>query len=81
MPINEQHLLSLLTDILKNHEAQQYLSVDEQRQIQKLCNQLLKLGVNDDQLIATLQAIEQNEWSSNNNVEQWISVIEQNIIS
>lgn len=77
MPINEQHLLGLLGDILKNHTSQQYLSADEQRQIKQLSNQLLQLGLSDQQLINTLETIQNsNQFHSNENIQQWISVID-----
>lgn len=81
MPINEQHLLGLLADILKNHHSQQYLSNDEKRQLQQLCNQLLQLGMTDEQLIETLQAIEHNDFQNEQNIDQWLAVIDQNLLS
>ncbi|WP_170885649.1 YtzH-like family protein [Bacillus alkalicellulosilyticus] len=83
MPINQEHKLSLLTDILKNQMEQHQMTTDEYDQISRLLSSLLnESALSNTQLEQTFMAIQQHHYGNNSgfsdtDVEQWLQTIEQ----
>lgn len=86
MTLNHKHILGLLSDILKNQNSIQHLSLDEQTQIKELACQLLDIGITDSQLCNVLNSIQElkvnnHSYCTEEELAEWLSVIDQNILT
>lgn len=80
--MNYQNQLTLLSDILKNQQKEQYGTEDEYNQIYRLAEALQNQGSLDENMQQTLMSIsnycsDRNCLENSAQIEQWIQSIDQ----
>ncbi|NEU29989.1 hypothetical protein GN156_04250 [bacterium LRH843] len=78
MSITNNEKLQLLSDLLKNQAAENYMTTDEGAQIERLLSSLSNdpsLDPNLQQTLKQIQLLQSNEPFQQTDVEQWINVI------
>ncbi|WP_017726527.1 YtzH-like family protein [Halalkalibacterium ligniniphilum] len=80
MPITNREKVRLLKDLLQNQATEQYMSLDEAAQIERITSSILQdqtLPIDLQHTIRSIQTKHTQNTSpfSNDDVEQWLSVL------